>query len=1532
MRFCVQLAMANLGTGPRRRRLTPTLYDPTFEKDACGTGFIADVSGVQSHEIVQQAVTAVTNLMHRGAVSADARTGDGAGILTQLPRKLLQREITALGITEVDVDDLAVAMVFFTRDDAAGTAHVVACIERETARRGLRFLAWRHVPVDPTVLGEQALDTMPDVRQAIVARPVGMPEDEFERAIYLVRRQVESEMTARGDEEFHIPSFSSKSIVYKGLLVATQVSGFYRDLDDPDFESALALFHQRYSTNTFPNWRLAQPFRFLAHNGEINTVQGNRNWLTAREADLSSKVWSADDIKTITPITTTGVSDSMSLDQAFELVQLSGRSLLHGMMMLIPEAWENMPNMDPDLQAFYRYHATLTEPWDGPAALAFSDGVIVGASLDRNGLRPARFLITNDGLVVMASEVGILPDIAEHRIAEKGRLGPGHMIAVDTRNKRILRNTEIKNEVASRKPYREWVERQFVRLIAQPRPTTYDMAPPDADTHLLRRQKAFGMTAEELLIIIKPMVQEGKDATYSMGDDTPLAVFSKMQPSLFNYFKQRFAQVTNPAIDPIREAIVMSAETYLGPRDSFIRERESAAHVLAIPGPVIRDHELEAIRETESHGFSTVTLPAIFPAADGPDGLESALEDLCRQAESAVDSGYSIIVLSDRPVDEQHAPIPMLMALGAVHHALIRRGKRMRASLICDTGEAREVHHFAALIGYGASAVNPYLIWESLRELFERGEFKDEEDEEYTLAKYQASANKGVLKVMSKIGISTVTSYHGAQIFEAIGLGNAVMEKCFKGTPSQVGGLGFRELAADVLTRHDRAFGGELTPKSRLEDHGFIRYRKSGEFHANSPVVVRVLHKAVRSGNYADYIPYRDALNNRPVMSLRDILTFKHEREPIPIDEVEPIQEIWKHFVTGAMSLGALSPIAHETLAMAMNYIGGSSDTGEGGEDPRRFRNRINGHNANSRIKQVASGRFGVTPEYLAMADELEIKMAQGSKPGEGGQLPGHKVIEYIAYIRHTQPGITLISPPPHHDIYSIEDLAQLIYDLKTVNPRAKVSVKLVAEAGVGTIAAGVAKGYADKIHIAGHEGGTGASPLSSIKNAGTPWELGLTETQQVLVMNDLRGRVKLRTDGGIRTGKDVVMATMFGADEVGFGTVSLLAMGCEMARQCHLNSCPVGVATQRDDLIAKFNGSVETVVNYFTFVATEVREILASLGYRTLNEIIGHPEYLTPRPDLDESERATFVDSMRLLAPPDPTFERPVRNRQDRNDRPNDVKLDDRIFGDIVTAIEGRTPVSASYKITNSNRTVGARISGAIAHRYGIKGLPPGTIDLTFTGSAGQSFGAFLNEGVRMTLNGEANDYVGKGMAGGEIILRPPIDAPYETNHNSIMGNTCIYGGTGGYLFAAGRAGERFGVRNSGTQAVVEGVGDHGCEYMTSGVVVILGSVGRNFGAGMAGGAAFVLDESGEFPMLYNRELLVLDRLEDPEDEEHILDLIRRHAEATGSAHAKRILADWTTYRSLFWKAIPAQLRDKNLSLAEVLKKVEGVAMVAGR
>ncbi|MBI4329285.1 MAG: glutamate synthase large subunit [Chloroflexi bacterium] len=1506
------------------------LYRPTDERAACGTGFVTRVSGVPSHDIVEKAVQAVINLTHRGAVSADGRTGDGAGILTQIPRKLFAREAARLGSPRVAAANIAVAMVFLPGKDTEGRGYALQAVEQGIAAQGLTLLGWRRVPVDESALGDKALSTQPDIRQALVVRPEGLSDTDYARAIYLARRRAEKAVAERRIDGFYIPSFSHKTIVYKGLFVAPQLPRYYRDLQDPDYETALAVFHQRYSTNTFPNWFLAQPFRFLGHNGEINTLQGNRNWLKAREAGLHSPVWDRKEAALLPPITDSTVSDSASLDHVLDLLVHSGRDALHAMMMLIPEAWENMPNMEPSWRAFYEYHAALMEPWDGPAAIAFSDGTVVAATLDRNGLRPARYHVTGDGLVVMASEVGVLEDIPEDQIVEKGRLGPGQMIAVDVAEKRLLRNQEIKDRVAHRQPYEEWLSRHMARLDAASFEPNGRGAL-DGEPALIQKQRAFGYTAEEPLMVLKPMVLEGKDATFSMGDDTPLAVFSQIRPPLYNYFKQKFAQVTNPPIDPLREQIVMSLNTYLGARGSFIEEKEESARLLALMEPILFDYELEALRHVDRPHFRLATLPAVFPVSAGPAGLREALEDLCRQAESAIDDGYSILVLSDRPVDAAHAPIPMLLAVGGVHHNLIRRGKRMRASLVLETGDPRELHHFAALIGYGASAINPYLALDTIRELFEKGELKEVDDEQYALRKARATISKGVLKVMSKMGISTMTSYHGAQIFEAIGLSREVIDRCFAETPSQVGGIGFEQIAEDALARHAKAFSEPVTPKSRLDDVGFIRYRKVGEYHANNPIAVRALHGAVRSGNYADYKIYADMVNSRPPTALRDVLRFKRLRAPIPIGEVEPIESIWKRFATGAMSLGALGPEAHETLAMAMNFIGGISDTGEGGEDPRRYRNLFNGYSANSRGKQVASGRFGVTPEYLAMAEDLEIKMAQGSKPGEGGQLPGHKVVEYVAYIRHTQPGITLISPAPHHDIYSIEDLAQLIYDLKVANPRAHVTVKLVAEAGVGTIAAGVAKGYADKVHISGHDGGTGASPLSSIKNAGVPWELGVAETQQVLVMNDLRGRVKIRTDGGFHTGRDVIVAAMLGADNYGFGTISLIAMGCEMARQCHLNSCPVGIATQREDLRAKFNGSVETLVHYFTFVATEVREVLANLGYRSLEEVIGHPEYLEPK-EMPEESRARFVDPRPLLIAPDPTFTRSIRGMQERNDRPG-APFDDRVLEDGVRdAVETATPIHRTYSIRNTDRTVGARVSGAIAYKYGDKGLPEGTVQLDFKGTAGQSFGAFLVNGVRLTLTGEANDYVGKGMGGGELVLRPHPEAAFVSHENCIMGNTCLYGATGGRFFAAGRAGERFAVRNSGCQAVVEGVGDHGCEYMTNGMVVILGEVGRNFGAGMSGGVAFVLDEKKQLPRLYNAELLSLDPLTDPDDEAHVLELIRRHTELTGSKRGGDVLARWDHYRPLFVKAIPSQLKNKGMSLADVLKKVEGAAVVATR
>ncbi len=1502
----------------------PPLYDPSFEKDACGTGFIAQISGEPTHDLVVKAVEAVINLTHRGAVSADAKTGDGAGILTQLPEKLIRREIQSLGISIPSDDGLAVGMFFFPPGSNVDGATPV--IENEFKSTGLKFLTWREVPVNSSVLGQQALDTMPQIKQAIVSASGSLATEEFERKLYVSRRNIEKKVALiDGFESFHIASLSSKTVVYKGLLVAPQLSTFYVDLADDDFESAIAVFHQRYSTNTLPNWALAQPFRFLGHNGEINTLQGNRNWLTARGDDFNAPVWNRSDLQAIIPVTDTEVSDSGSLDHALELLNRSGRDILHSMVMLIPEAWENMPNMDPGLRAFYEYHALLTEPWDGPAAVAFSDGDLAGAILDRNGLRPARYHVTDDGLVIMASEVGVLRGIKESTIIEKGRLAPGEMIAVDTVNNRILRNSEIKDNLVSRNAYSDLRDDSLVTLNSSNKVQTLNKPVLD-HVSLLRRQKFFGYTAEEPLMVIKPMVQEGKDATYSMGDDTPLAVLSQLAPPIYNYFKQGFAQVTNPAIDPIRESVVMSSNVYLGKRSSLIGDPSPDQRLLALEGPIILNEELDQIRAINESGLRSVTLPAVFPVSGGREALEKSLDDLCDQAETAVDDGNTIIILSDRAVDERNAPIPMLLAVGAVHQELIKRGKRMKASIICDSGEPRDVHHYASLIGYGASAVNPYLVWDILRNLSEKGELKDLDNEDYPLLKYRMAANNGILKIMSKMGISTVTSYHGSQIFECLGLSEQVIDKCFTATLSRLGGIGFGEIADDVLKRHTSAIEEEITEKSKLVDHGFIRFRKAGEFHANNPIVVRTLHKAVRSGDYEEYVPYRDAMNNRPISSVRDILQFKRDKEPIPLDQVEPLENIWKHFTTGAMSLGALSPVAHETLAAGMNAIGAASDTGEGGEDPKRFRGLMNGINANSKIKQIASGRFGVTPEYLSMAQEIEIKIAQGSKPGEGGQLPGHKVIEYIAYIRHTQPGITLISPPPHHDIYSIEDLAQLIYDLKMINPAAQVTVKLVSGVGVGTIAAGVAKGYADKIHISGSDGGTGASPLSSIKNAGSSWELGLAETEQVLVMNDLRGRVKLRTDGGIRTGKDVVMATMFGADEIGFGTAALVAMGCEMARQCHLNSCPVGIATQRDDLIDKFTGDVDSVVNYFTFVATEVREILASLGYKSLEEVIGHPEYLEPRSDLDSSERAMALDVQPLLGLPDPDFKKPIKNVQDRNDRQDDYKLDDTIMEDIGGSIESDTQYSGSYEINNSHRTVGAKISGHIAKKYGLSRTGSMDINLNFDGTAGQSFGAFLVDGVTVKLNGEANDYVGKGMGGGKIVIRPPRTQGYNSHENSIMGNTCLYGATDGLIFAAGQAGERFAIRNSGVQAVVEGLGDHGCEYMTNGVVVVLGEVGRNFGAGMSGGVAFIYDKNENFASMYNQDLLVIDSLSSAssEDEEHLLGLVKQHAKHTGSEIANNIVKNWEDEKRYFLRAMPAQLREKNMTVKDILKKVE--------
>jgi glutamate synthase (ferredoxin) len=1462
------------------------LYDPRFDHDACGVGFVATTSG-RSHAVLLRALEAVANLTHRGAVSADGKTGDGAGVLTQIPHRLLAADLARLKVRIPRHGDLGVGMVFFPRDPRR-QARARALVEETVIQEGLVFFGWRTVPVVVSALGEEAARTRPHIEQVLLGRPDRLGPEEFEQALYLTRRVIERRLAEAGIHDCYIVSFSHQTVVYKGMFVAPQLPRFYPDLQDPQFETALAVFHQRYSTNTFPSWPLAQPFRLLAHNGEINTLWGNMNWMRAREPHLRSPVW-RERVHDLVPVIQPGGSDSAMLDNVLELLVRSGRDLLHAMMMLVPEAWESLEEMPEELRAFYDFHAGLTEPWDGPAALAFSDGRIVAAALDRNGLRPARYAVTEDGLVIVASEVGVI-DLDPARVVERGRLGPGRMIAVDTVAGRILTDEVIKRERAARRPYRAWLAAGRVR------PPQAEESPAPDPGALVRRLVTFGYSQEEIHRILEPMVTEAKDPVGSMGDDTPLAVLSSRPRLVYNYLKQRFAQVTNPPIDPLRERLVMSLRTLLGPRESLLEESPEHARLVELRSPLLTEGELEALRALPDPPFRLRVLRAVFPASGGAEALERALVQLCDEAAYQVEEGTALLVLSDRGVDERFAPIPMLLAVGAVHQSLIRRGLRMRVSLIADTGEARDVHHIAALIGYGASAVCPYLV----QALVSEEAARLGQDRAKALANYRTAIESGLLKIMSKMGISTVSSYHGAQIFEAVGLDHALVDFALTGTPSRLGGVGLAELAEDVLARHREAFRAE---QPALGDPGFYRFRKGGEYHAFHPNVLRTLHKLAQSGSEEDYRAYAGEVHHRPPTALRDLLEFK-EGHPIPLEDVEPAESIVRRFVVSSMSHGSISREAHETLAIAMNRIGARSSSGEGGEDPARYARRPNGDWANCAIKQVASGRFGVTTAYLGAAQELEIKMAQGSKPGEGGQIPGTKVTEEIARIRRAQPGITLISPPPHHDIYSIEDLAQLIYDLKQGNPRARVSVKLVSEAGVGTIAAGVAKAYADTVHIAGYDGGTGASPLDSIKNAGVPWELGLAETQQTLVANNLRGRVRVRVDGGLKVARDVVIAAMLGAEEFGFGTAALVALGCVMARQCHLNTCPVGIATQREDLRAKFPGTPERLINFLMAIAEDVRRILASLGFRSLDEIVGRPDLLRVRRDIPVPRaRRLVLDA--LLADPDPSGTRARRHMQERNDRPG-PPYDDRILVEIGEALVAGRPVDRTFPIRNTDRTAGARIAAAIARRYGDEGLPPGTVTLRFTGSAGQSFGAWCVNGMRLILTGEANDYVGKGMTGGEIIIRPPDPLLPTSHRHVIMGNTVLYGATGGRLFAAGRAGERFAVRNSGAVAVVEGVGDHGCEYMTGGTVVVLGETGRNFGAGMTGGVAFVLDDGETFPRRYNPALVGIARVTDPDDIRTLRELVTAHYEATGSEQARGILDDWDHRLQAFWKVSP--------------------------
>jgi glutamate synthase (NADPH/NADH) large chain/glutamate synthase (ferredoxin) len=1484
------------------------LYDPAFEHDACGVGFVAHIKGQRSNRILRHALTCVCSLIHRGAMDADAKTGDGAGILTQIPHRLFRHEVEKMGHKLFQDTDLGVGMMFLPNDPytQARCRHLT---ETALNEHKLFIFGWRTVPVNTSVLGEKALRTCPDIEQVLVGRPDPslMSDDEFERKLFLCRNQIEDQAECQGIKDFYIPSFSSRTIVYKGLLAAPTLEKFYLDLRDPNYQTALAVFHQRYSTNTFPTWPLSQSCRMLSHNGEINTVQGNRLWTLAREPELKSPLF-GESIRKLRPIVQPGGSDSSSLDNALELLVMGGRDPLHAMLMLVPAAWQGDSSVPQDVKDFYEYHQTLNEPWDGPAALAFSDGRIIGACLDRNGLRPARYKITDDDLICLGSEVGLLP-IDDARVIEKGRLGPGEMIAIDTVTGQLLRNDEIKARYAQRQPYGEWLRDNIREIVSQP---SLESPPPSPAT-LLQQQLAAGYNEEEITTLpslLKTMAMTGEEAIGSMGDDTPLAVLSKRPRLLYTYFKQLFAQVTNPPIDPIREKLVMSVEVLAGLRHNWLEETPAHARLLRLQSPVLTNPELQQILALDEAPFRARRISCRFPVSDGPDGLKIHLDRICREAEKAIDDGITLLVLSDAEIDARHAPIPMLLATGAVHHHLIRADKRARAGLICETAECREVHQLACLLGYGASAVNPYTAFATLNDLLSKNQLSDEKvqvtDPAVAAKNYRSSLEKGLLKIMSKMGISTLASYSGSQIFHAIGLHPDVIAFAFKGTASQVRGLSFREIAGETLARHTRAF----SPDAKITDEGVFRFRRDGEMHAYTPSVIQSFHTYVgikgvdKAGKWEDYEKYVHAVEETAPVALRQCLALK-KGTPIPIEEVESIEEIRRRFTTAGMSLGALSPEAHETLAIAMNRIGGKSNSGEGGEDRARFTPMENGDSKNSRIKQVASGRFGVTAEYLASATEIEIKMAQGSKPGEGGQIPGHKVSPLIAKLRRSTPGVTLISPPPHHDIYSIEDLAQLIYDLKQVNPRAKVCVKLVAEAGVGTIAAGVAKAYADIVLISGHDGGTGASPLSSVKNAGGPWELGLAEAHQVLLLNGLRNRVTLRTDGGMKTGLDILMAAMLGAEEFNFGTAALIATGCVYVRKCHLNTCPVGITSQDEKFRAKYKGTPDNVVLFFNAVAEEVRRYLASIGARTMNEIIGRADYLEQRV-VPDHPKANLLDLSRLLAVPKVDDITPRFHTWERNDKLEDRTLDAVILQDAKSCLQTRKKLKLKYKVKNTQRSIGTQLSGEIAYRFGDEGLPDGTLELALSGTAGQSLGAFLVRGVRINLVGESNDYVGKGMNGGEIILVPTPGVKFTPMDNSICGNTVLYGATGGALYVRGRAGERFAVRNSGAVAVVEGIGDHGCEYMTNGQVVVLGATGKNFAAGMSGGLAYVLDERGTFPERCNRAMVNLQRLGGPEEIKALRELIYRHLELTDSERAREILDGWTRFEPLFWKIVP--------------------------
>jgi glutamate synthase (NADPH) large chain len=1492
---------------PRGLPAAQGLYDPRNERDACGIGFIVNIKAEPSHEIITKGIQILINLAHRGACGCDADTGDGAGILIQIPDKFFRRETAKLGFTLPPQGEYAVGMVFLPVDSTQRLL-CEGVLERIAAEEGLSVLGWRDTPVDGNAIGRVARGSQPYIEQIFLRCGAGMDQEHFERTLYVVLKRAEKEIAAepeiRDSEYFYIPSLSSRTIVYKGLLLAPQITKFYSDLSDPDAMSALALVHQRFSTNTFPTWPLAHPFRFICHNGEINTLRGNVNWMYARQSVLSSPDF---DVKKLFPVISPDGSDSSSLDNAVQLLRMAGRELPHVMAMLIPEAWDADSTMALDKKAFYEYHASLMEPWDGPAAVAFTDGKVIGATLDRNGLRPARYLVTHDDILIMASETGVLP-VKPENVKYKGRLQPGRMLLVDLEQKRIVPDDEIKHELASRRPYGDWIKQNQITLDHLPAPSRVHGT--DHET-ILMRQRAFGYSDEDVRILMTPMAVNGEEAIGSMGTDTPLACLSDKPQSLFNYFKQLFAQVTNPPIDSIREELVMSLTSYIGNERNILAETPQHCHTLKLQHPILTNWDLEKLRRVSQGDFLAATLPMLYAVHGGEVELERALDSLCKRASFAIKQGYSVLILSDRGVDPDSAPIPSLLALTAVHNHLVREGSRTQVALIIESGEPREVMHFCLLIGYGASAVNPYLAIETLEDLSMRGMLPPALTFDKALKNYKKAINKGLLKVFSKMGISTLQSYRGAQIFEAIGLNKAIVDRYFTGTSSRIEGIGLGVLAREAQIKHEFAFRPVTENDTELETGGAYQYRIRGEYHLFNPVTVSKLQHAVRQQNPATFKEFTDLINDqsRQLCTLRGLMKLKSARKPVPIADVEPASEIVKRFATGAMSYGSISKEAHETLAIAMNRMGGRSNTGEGGEDEDRFFPDANGNWRRSAIKQVASGRFGVTTNYLVNADELQIKIAQGAKPGEGGQLPGHKVDENIARTRHSIPGVGLISPPPHHDIYSIEDLAQLIYDLKNANPDARVSVKLVAEVGVGTVAAGVAKAHADVVLISGYDGGTGASPLTSLKHAGVPWELGLAETQQVLVMNDLRSRIIVQTDGKLQTGRDVAIAALLGAEEFGFSTAPLVSMGCIMMRKCHLNTCPVGIATQDPALRKKFTGTPENVINYFFFIAEEVRELMAQMGFRKFEEMIGRVDMIEMAEAVDHWKARGLDFSSILFNPPVPS--RVSRRKTIAQDHGLAEALDYKLIDHAREAIESKTPIDIKLPIRNIHRTVGAMLSGEIAKKHGSAGLPDDTIRFYFNGSAGQSFGAFLAKGITLTLEGDANDYVGKGLSGGRLVVMPPKSSTFVPEENILIGNVVLYGATTGEAFFNGVAGERFAVRNSGATTVVEGVGDHGCEYMTKGLVVVLSRTGKNFAAGMSGGFAFVLDETGEFSStLCNRTGVDLEPLESPKDIEAVKNLIERHVHYTGSPRGTWILEKWDEMLPKFVKVFPHEYK----------------------